>query len=144
MGDISTTVMYFFLIVLLLAYVGANIFTAVTTEEQIDAYRTSTHSIALDIANMISLTGIATDDIYLDYEIEPKLGHQVNIEKRVVTVTRCKDNERCGTDEELKKRPSFKFSVPFDFSEMKIDGSDFRISRELDESGNNKYRISAR
>jgi hypothetical protein len=109
-----------------------------------DIYRTSTHAIALDISNLISLTGISTGDIYVDYEIEPRVDHLVSIEKRVVTVTRCKDNDVCGDEEKLKKQPKFKFSVPFDFSEMKVEGSKFRISKELDKSGEYKYRISVR
>lgn len=143
MGDVGPTTMFVFLSILLFAWAGMTIVNSVILDEQVKAYSASAHSVALDISNLVALSGVATDRAFIDYTLEEDSLYVINANGHELTVTRCIDTKECNTEEEIKKQPHYKLSLPFDLGQFQTRGGAFRISKIRDESGNVKYSIGA-
>lgn len=95
----------FFLSLALAIYMGYRLLPGVVDDVKYSLYRASSHSIALDINGLVSLTAVATQDITIDYQMDEKALHKITVENRIVEVTSVADPKK-----------DFKFSIPFDFT----------------------------
>jgi len=133
MGLKAVEIVLFFVSLIIAGVVGAKLLPGVVEDVKYNIYRASTHSIALDIAGLTSLTAIATGDIWIDYRIDNNIVHKVVVSNRLADVTRAEDDKQ-----------NFKFSIPFSFT--KQDGqsaANFRISKVFSEEENKFiYRIA--
>jgi len=124
MGVIADAITYFVLFLLLASYVGATVFAAAQADVKAELYRTSTHAVALEISNLISITDIATGNIHINYQVDRDIEHIISTENHVVTVARKEENL---PEEKFQK---FKFSVPFEIGKIRQSGTRFLISQE--------------
>ena len=104
MGVKPVELIAFFLSLALAVYMGYRLLPGVVEDVKYSLYRTSSHSIALDINGLISLPAVATQDIAIDYQMDEKAVHKIAVANRLVNVTRVDD-----------PRKNFVFSIPFDF-----------------------------
>ena len=108
MGVKPVELIAFFLSLALATFIGYSILPGVVNDIKYSLYRSSSHSIALDINGLISLPAIATQNIIIDYQMDEKAVHKITIAGRIVTVTSVDDPKR-----------QFVFSIPFDFTEKR-------------------------
>lgn len=122
MGLKATEIVLFFVSLIIAGIVGSKLLPGILEDVKYNIYRASTHSIALDIAGLTSLTAVATGDIWIDYKIDNDEVHRVAVSNRLLNVTRAEDDKQ-----------NFKFSIPFSFTKQgeKIEQTDnkFRISK---------------
>lgn len=122
MGLKAVEIVLFFTSLIIAGVVGAALLPGILNDIRYNIYRASTHSIALDMAGLASLTAVATGDIHIDYRLDDGAVHEVAVSNRLVNVTRAEGDKQI-----------FKFSIPFSFTKQdeKIEqkGDNFRISK---------------
>ena len=122
-------VVIFFASLVIAAAIGASLLPGIIDDIKYNIYLTSTHSVALDVTGLMSLTAAATGDITIDYKVGENVPHAVAVENRLVNIIRVSDTKQ-----------NFKFSLPFSFTKsgekLEQTGIAFLISRV-----NGVYRI---
>ena len=122
MGLKAVEIVLFFVSLVIAGVVGAALLQGIMKDVKYNIYRASTHSIALDIAGLTSLTAAATGDIRIDYKIDNSVVHRVSASNRLVNVTR--DVTRAKDDKQ-----KFSFSIPFSFTNQEQSAAGFKISK---------------
>ena len=125
MGLKAVEIVLFFVSLVIAGVVGAKLLPGVLEDVKYNIYRASTHSIALDIAGLTSLTGAATGDIRIDYKIDNGAVHRVSVSDRLVNVTRAEDGKQ-----------KFSFSIPFSFTNQEQSAAGFTISKVFSKKEN--------
>ena len=121
MKGIAEKTLFIFMIFVVSMVAGAYFLQNVVTDKKIEAYRTSTHSVALDVSNLVSLAKAATGDIKIEYEVPDVSQVTIKTENNLVKVTRIL--------KEHKVAQTFIFSTPFDLGNTEQSGTKFTISK---------------
>ncbi len=119
--DVLLFIAYFAIAV----WFGTMLFPKIIEDVQQSIARTSTHAVALELSGLTSLTGAATEDIKIDYDIQDEVVHEVTVKGKLINVIRVDNTKQ-----------NFLYSLPFKFA---IDdtavGANFRIFKLNDEYG---------